>query len=106
MQSNRQSCPKTNFNTKSYTGSAERDTPIIAVGHLTTLYHIDSAEYGIVDVVEYLHPALVGNAGEIGTPPVVILNSSLAQLKRKKKIICKFNNFYACMMGTLAVDWQ
>ena len=54
------------------------------MGRLTTLYHIDRTEHGIVDVVEYLHPALVGNAGEVGTTPVVILNSSLAQLKRKK----------------------
>jgi hypothetical protein len=66
---------------KSDTSSAERDTPIIAMCHLTTLYHIDRTEHSIVDVVVYLHPALVGDAGEIGTPPVVILDGSLAQLE-------------------------
>ena len=88
MQSNynRSSCPK-NINFKSHTGSTERDTPIIAVGRLTTLYHIDCAEHSIVDAVEYLHPALVGDAGEVATPPVVIFNSSLGQLKRKNLVV-------------------
>ena len=52
---------------------------------MTTLYHIHCTQYSIIDVVEYLHPALVGDAGEVGTPPVVILNSSLTQLRDRDR---------------------
>ena len=66
---------------KSHTGATERDTPIVAVGGLTTLYHIHCTENSISDTAVYLHSALVRDAGEIGTPPVVVLNRLLTQLK-------------------------
>lgn len=74
-----------NIGDRSYASSTERDTPIIAVSHLTTLYHVDHTEHSISDIVEYLNSALVGDAGEVGTAPVVVFNSSLAQLTEKKK---------------------
>ena len=68
----------------SHAGSTDGDTTVVAVSHLTTLYHVHCTQNRICDVVENLHSALVSDACEVGTPPIVVLHSRLTQLLKDR----------------------
>lgn len=58
----------------SHTGTIQWHTTVVGVARMTTLYHTYSTVNSVGNVVEYLHSCFVGDAGQIGTPPIVVLH--------------------------------